>query len=236
MGYRSKVMTVLAVTWLSFVAQVHAGEQEVRDAVAAALPQYSLQSVEQHEGSGLFVVTLENGPVIHVTPNGNYFVAGDMYRVEGQQLTNETEQKKLAQIEEIPTSEMVVYQAENEKAHISVFTDITCGYCRMLHKEVDKLNQMGVTVRYLAYPRAGVGSKAYNDMVSIWCSDDPQEWLTKAKQGQDVPQNTCTNPVASQYRLGNAVGVRGTPSIILDNGKFIPGYLPAEEIAKELNL
>ncbi|MBM6552146.1 thioredoxin fold domain-containing protein [Marinomonas ostreistagni] len=218
------------------MTQAQAGEQEVRDAMASALPQYTIDQIDAHEGSGLYTVTLENGPVVHVTQDGGYFVAGDLYRIDGQQLVNETEQKKLAQLENIPESEMVVFKAKNEKAHMTVFTDISCGYCRMLHKEVDELNDKGITVRYLAYPRAGVGSDAYNEMVNIWCSDDPKKWLTAAKQGKSVPDNKCTNPVASQYRLGNSVGVRGTPSIILDNGKFIPGYLPAAELAKELNL
>lgn len=236
MGYVSRGLFASIAMIFGMNALVQAGEQDVKAAIAQALPQYELESIEPHEGTGLYVVALRNGPVLHVTADGSYFLAGDMYRIDGQNLVNETEQAKLAKIEQIPESDMVVYKAANEKAHISVFTDITCGYCRMLHKEVETLNDMGITVRYLAYPRAGIGSEAYNDMVSIWCSDDPKKWLTDAKLGKSVPQNTCTNPVASQYRLGNAVGVRGTPSIILSNGKFIPGYLPAEELAKELNL
>ncbi len=236
MKHVAKSLFVATALFFGVSTAAQADEQTVRDAIAQALPQYQLESLERHEGTGLYVATLQNGPVLHVTADGSYLLAGDMYRVDGGNLVNETEQAKLAKIEQIPESEMVVYKAANEKAHISVFTDITCGYCRMLHKEVETLNDMGVTVRYLAYPRAGIGSEAYNDMVSIWCSDDPKKWLTDAKLGKSVPQNTCTNPVASQYRLGNAVGVRGTPSIILDNGKFIPGYLPAEELAKELNL
>ncbi|SBS34107.1 Thiol:disulfide interchange protein DsbC precursor [Marinomonas aquimarina] len=235
MGYLVKTVSAVALTLLG-MTQVQAGEQEVRAAMAKALPQYSIESMEAHQGSGLYVVTLNNGPILHVTADGKYFVAGDLYQVDGQNLVNETEQKKLAKIEQIPESEMVVFKAANEKAHISVFTDISCGYCRMLHKDIEELNELGVTVRYLAYPRAGVGSEAYNEMVNIWCSDDPKKWMTAAKLGKDVPDNKCTNPVANQYRLGNAVGVRGTPSIILDNGKFIPGYLPAKELAKELEL
>lgn len=235
MGYVAKSVSAVALTLIG-MTQVQAGEQEVRTAVANALPQYAVESIEQHSGSGLYVVTLDNGPMLHVTPNGEYFIAGDMFQIDGKNLINETEQKKLAKIEQLPESEMIVYKAENEKAHISVFTDISCGYCRMLHKEVEELNDLGITVRYLAYPRAGVGSESYNQMVNIWCSDDPKQWMTNAKLGKEVPDNKCTNPVASQFRLGNSVGVRGTPSIILDNGKFIPGYLPAQELAKELNL
>ncbi|QNT08188.1 thioredoxin fold domain-containing protein [Marinomonas arctica] len=226
----------MSVFWFSLSNTVLADQSAVLSTVQAALPQYEIESAELHQGAGLYVVVLKNGPTLHVTQDGKYFVAGDLYRIDGTKLENMTEKAKLAKIEALPESQMIVYKAKNEKAHITVFTDVDCGYCRMLHKEVPKLNDAGVTVRYLAYPRAGVGSEAYRKMVSIWCSADPEEWLTKVKLGAEIPENKCVNPVADQYKLGNEVGVRGTPSIVLDNGAFLPGYLPAAELVKELGL
>lgn len=229
---RSTAITML----LSLSCAVFADQSAVLSAVQTALPQYEVESAELHEGAGLYVVVLKNGPTLHVTQDGKYFVAGDLYRINNTTLENETEKAKLAKIETLPESQMIVYKAKDEKAHITVFTDVDCGYCRMLHKEVPKLNEAGVTVRYLAYPRAGIGSEAYTKMVSIWCSADPKEWLTQAKLGAEIPENKCVNPVADQYKLGNEVGVRGTPSIVLGNGEFLPGYLPAAELVKHLGL
>lgn len=209
----------------------------IKSNISKSLPQYQIKSVEAHEKSGMYTVTLDSGPVLHATPNGQYFIVGDLYRVEPGGLVNETEEVKLAQIEELPESEMIIYKAKGEeKAHVTVFTDISCGYCRMLHKEVPELNDMGITIRYLAFPRAGMGSEPYQQMVSVWCSDNPAEWMTRAKAGQKVPQNYCDNPVAKQYALGQSVGVRGTPSLVLSTGEFIPGYLPAAELAAKLGL
>ena len=228
---------VTAISILFSIASlVFADQSAVLSAVQKALPQYEVESAELHQGAGLYVVVLKNGPTLHVTQDGKYFVAGDLYQINDTTLVNETEKAKLAKIETLPESQMIVYKAKDEKAHITVFTDVDCGYCRMLHKEVPKLNEAGVTVRYLAYPRAGIGSEAYTKMVSIWCSADPQEWLTQAKLGAEIPENKCVNPVADQYKLGNEVGVRGTPSIVLGNGEFLPGYLPAAELVKHLGL
>lgn len=41
--------------------------------------------------------------------------------------------------------------------------------------------------------------------------------MTKAKRGEDIGHKTCNNPVKAQYELGQKLGVRGTPSLILDN-------------------
>jgi thiol:disulfide interchange protein DsbC len=50
---------------------------------------------------------------------------------------------------------MIVYKAPQEKHVITVFTDITCGYCHKLHEQMSDYNALGITVRYLAFPRQG---------------------------------------------------------------------------------
>lgn len=228
--------TLLGLLLLSSANVALADQSAVLSAIKAALPQYDIKHSEFHQASGLYVVNLKDGPTLHVTKDGQFFVAGDLYRVDGTDLINETEKAKFAKIESLSESQMIIYKASNEQAHITVFTDVDCGYCQLLHREVPALNDAGVTVRYLAYPRAGVGSLVYNKMVSVWCSDDPQEWLTQVKLGVEIAQNTCVNPVADQYKLGNEMGVRGTPSIVFDDGTFLPGYLPAPELIKRLGL
>lgn len=215
---------------------VFADKADILSSIQTALPQYEIENAELHEGAGLYVVTLKGGPVLHITKDGKYFIAGDLYRIEGELLENETEKAKVAKVDAIPESDMIVYRAATEKAHITVFTDIDCVYCRMLHKEVSQLNESGVTVRYLAYPRSGIGSESYQKMVSVWCSDDRKKWLSEAKLGKQIPENKCVNPVAEQFNLGNEVGVRGTPSIVLSDGSLLPGYLPAAELLKRLEL
>ena len=43
---------------------------------------------------------------------------------------------------------MIVYKAAQEKHVITVFTDITCGYCHKLHEQMKDYNALGITVRY----------------------------------------------------------------------------------------
>ena len=118
-----------------------------------------------------------------------------------------------------------------------MFTDVTCFYCQKLHKEVPALNKRGVEVRYLAYPRAGVGSAGFNQLASAWCADNPQETLTQLKNKQSVPEKVCAdNPIAAQYQLGQELGVRGTPAIVTQDGQMIPGYQSADDLMVTLGL
>ena len=175
-------------------------------------------------------------------PTGTYFVVGDVYQRLNQRIVNlsdlrrnEDRRELLAGLDE---SEMVVFEpaTDNRKAEITVFTDIDCGFCRKLHQEVPELNRLGIAVRYLAYPRAGVGSESFDKIVSAWCSKDQKRALTRAKAGETIPSLTCDNPVARHFELGGRMGVTGTPAIVLESGRLVPGYLPAERLAAELGL
>ena len=117
-----------------------------------------------------------------------------------------------------------------------MFTDIDCGYCRKLHREIPQLNEMGIEVSYLAYPRAGIGSQSYSKYVSAWCAEDKLGALTLAKNGQEIPAKNCDNPIAAQYELGQQMGISGTPAIVLEDGRLIPGYLNAQKLANALGV
>jgi len=89
-------------------------------------------------------------------------------------------------------------------------------------------------MRYLMFPREGVGSDSFDKAVSVWCADDRREAMTQAKRGENIERKTCDNPVQAQYELGQKLGVRGTPSMILEDGTMIPGYVPPTQLAELL--
>ena len=138
----------------------------------------------------------------------------------------------------VDEKDMIIFSPKGEtRAHINVFTDITCGYCRKLHQEVPELNRRGVEVRYLAYPRTGLGTPGYSQLVTAWCSKDRRSALTQLKNGVQVPPQSCPdNPVSAQFDLGQAVGVRGTPALVTAEGELIPGYQSADQLMVTLGL
>lgn len=189
----------------------------------------------------MVAVELAGGTMLYATADGQYFIAGELYEVGEQELVNLTAARYTAQrkakLEQVDPADMVIFSAEGErKAVINVFTDVDCGFCRKLHLEVPKLNEMGVEVRYLAYPRAGIGSESYDKIVSAWCSEDPNDAITRLKRGEQVPERTCENPVAAQFALGQELGIRGTPAIMFEDGTLLPGYVPAEELISALGI
>ena len=199
-------------------------------------------SVKTSEIPGLYEVQFTNGPLVYSTEQGDYFILGDLFSVGPEGYVNLAEKRRdgerVAKLDAVAEEDMIVFSPEGEpKAYISVFTDVTCFYCQKLHKEVPELNKRGVEVRYLAYPRAGLGSDGYKQLASAWCADNPQDTLTKLKNKQTVPEKVCPdNPIAEQYQLGQELGVRGTPAIITQSGQMIPGYQSADELVVTLGL
>lgn len=173
--------------------------------------------------------------VVYVTADGKYFLAGDLIDMDSRQ--NLTEVAKRSVIKDLlhkKDNKPVVFKADDEKYKLTVFTDIDCPYCAKLHREVPELNKKGVTVEYLMFPRAGLASNSYKKAVSMWCADDQNQAMTDAKERKPIPEKTCDNPIADQYNLGGEIGVNGTPALITESGKMIPGYVPADRLVRML--
>jgi thiol:disulfide interchange protein DsbC len=176
--------------------------------------------------------------VIYVSADGKHFFAGDLYDLQSRtnltESTISTERKKV--MDAYDTKKNIIFKAEGKEKHvISVFTDIDCGFCAKLHKEVPELTKAGVTVRYFMFPRAGVGSPSFKKAVSAWCNDDQNTTLTKAKNRESIESKTCDNPIREQYELGQSIGVTGTPAIVLSSGTLLPGYQPAKSLVRLLD-
>lgn len=191
---------------------------------------------------GLYLVELKQQGFVYATADGSFLLEGDMYHVsDTDRLVNLTDARRNVMRREmlahVSDKDKIVFAPKGEvKAVVDVFTDVDCGYCRKLHKEMPRLNELGIEIRYLAYPRTGIGSPSYDKIVTAWCSDDPQDAITRLKRGEELPPKTCKNPVADEYKLGNAVGVHGTPALVLQTGELLPGYVPADELAKYLGI
>ena len=245
------ISTVLIILSLAFSGAALAGAElakdqlspeQVKEKLNQVRPDLPIKEVTRSRLQGFYEVKLQENSLLFVNSDATFFIAGDLYRIEAEQFVNISEEQRSIDrrelLAEVDESEMVVFSPPDgkKKTSVVVFTDIDCGYCRKLHKEVPELNRLGVEVRYLAYPRAGVKSKSFDKYVSTWCADNQQIAMTRSKLGQEVEEKTCDNPVAAQYALGNLVGVTGTPALIFEDGTLLPGYLPAAELVNLLGI
>ncbi|AJQ94480.1 DsbC family protein [Gynuella sunshinyii] len=225
-----------------------ADKEAIKAALASIDKQVPIVSIDESDLDGMYQVVLQNEDTLYVDASGDYFVIGDLYRNGESGFENLSEPAKLKAraaynevrkgiLDQVDPASYITYAASApEKTVVTVFTDVECPYCRKLHAEMAQYNKLGITVRYAAYPRAGIGSSAYNKMVSAWCSPDPREAMNNLKQMKSIPSTNCNSPVAEQFNVGRQIGVQGTPAIVAADGTMIPGYVPAEQLAQRLGI
>ena len=220
----------------------------VSGASVAQQADYTALTSKLQERTGLVVESISNAPVkgllqlntergiFYASEDGTYLLQARIFNTD-EGMRNETEAALASvRLDGIASfkDDVIEFKAKDEKFVVSVFTDITCGYCRRLHEQMSDYNDAGITVRYLAFPRNGLQSETYGNMISVWCSDNPQKALTDAKVGGQIASASCANKVEEQFRFGQKVGVSGTPAIVLPNGTLVPGYQPPPQLLDTL--
>lgn len=220
------------------VTAIHAelsSEEVIRATIIRTFPDMEITDIKKSPATGLYEILL--GPeVLYATADGRYILQGDL--IDMQQKRNLSEEQRSHARENllgsISADEYIEYSPAERKHTVYVFTDIDCGFCRKLHRDMAELNKLGIAVRYLAFPRAGIDSVTYKQMESVWCAVDRNKAMNEAKQGMKVSEKTCVNPVARQYALGQDIGVRGTPAIFSEQGLSISGYMPPDKLLQVL--
>lgn len=169
----------------------------------------------------------------YVMDDGRHVIYGDMINLDTGEEISENSRKlmRLSALNRLGTENMIVFPAKKPRHTITVFTDIDCGYCRKMHREIQDYNDSGITVRYLFYPRSGPGTESFQKAEAVWCSKDRRAALTRAKNGGSVKAGKCSSPVTREWELGQQLGLRGTPMIILGDGEVVNGYVPASALA-----
>ncbi|MGH8371839.1 MAG: DsbC family protein [Gammaproteobacteria bacterium] len=233
-----RFLTLVCVFW--FVALGAYAADDSNAVIARLARQLGVKSTEIAPAPipGLYRILL--GPqVAYVSADGRYFLRGDIIDLKsGNNLTvAERDQARLSYMDKLGDADMIVFTPAHTKRSITVLTDIDCDYCRMLEQDRPALNALGVEVRYLFYPRDGVGTASWNKAVSVWCAKNHKIAFTDAMHGQPIKKLQCNAaPVAAGYEFGRLLGINGTPAIITDRGQMIDGYIPLDALASVLGV
>jgi thiol:disulfide interchange protein DsbC len=234
--------SILALALAAAMPFAHAAPDEtaIRARIAEINPEAAITSIKPTPIPGLNEV-IAGGSVLYFSDNAKYLLHGSLIDIEGRVNLSDVAQASIRRdvLKEIPQNEKIVFKPEGESKHtVTVFTDVSCGYCKKLHTEIDTYLKAGITVEYVAFPRGGEQNPAFKEMQAIWCAKDPRQAYTAAIAGTPpTPQagKKCDDPVGTHYAFGDRMGLQGTPAIYSQSGEQLGGYLPADQLLARLD-
>lgn len=231
-----KQWRVLALVLAAGAAQ--ADEAAVRAAVQRLLPNAAIESVKPAAMPDVFEV-VANGDVLYVGADGQHLLQGRLYDARQRtDLTATTENGlRRSALAKVGAEKRIRFAAADEKHRITIFTDVDCGYCRKLHKEMSAINAAGITVDYLMFPRSGQPSASFDKAAFVWCAADRQEALTASMLSGELDaakRRSCAHPITDTMKLGQRLARLGTPTIIASDGSVLGGYLDPAQLSQRL--
>lgn len=221
---------------VSVTAQAEDDYSAIEERIRTLAPSATSIAISETPMEGVLMVQI-GGDIVYASADGRYLIQGRVIDMETREDLTEGAKAEVRRevLASVDTSKQIAFEPESTDHELMVFTDIDCGYCRKLHAQMAEYNEQGISIRYMAFPRAGIGSRSYEKFVSVWCADDQQEAMTQAKAGADPDPMQCDNPIEEQYQLGIELGVTGTPALLTADGKLIPGYVPPEQLRQRLD-
>jgi len=195
-----------------------------------------VNSVEFAEVPGMWVAEVEKDQKklpVYIDFSKQYLVSGNVIRLNDKQ--NLTRQRSVrmnsVDVSKIPLADALLLGKPSAKTKVIVFTDPECPYCKKLHEELKEVIRRDPEVAFLIklFPLK-MHPNAYDISKSIVCNNS-MEYLELSFSGKPVPAPNCEIPVIDQtIALAGELGIRSTPTLVLPDGRVIPGYRKAEAI------
>ena len=229
-----KIISIFLCFFSSLVA--FADEDVLREAMKTIYPELTVKSIKKTDYNDLYEVFI--GSQIIYTNDAFDFLIVEGRVVDPKTKTDLTELRleELNRINfnDLPLSDAIKVVKGDGKRKIAIFSDVDCPYCKRLEKkELSNINN--ITIYTFLYPLA-IHPEAEEKSKKIWCAKDRakawNEYIFKDK----LPKNSCDckTPINKIVKLGKDLGISSTPTIILSNGKRVPGAIPYKQLEEYL--
>ena len=227
---------MLVAALLLLAAGARADEAVIRKNIAARLPNMpKIDEVSKTPIPGVWELRL-GMDVIYTDAKGDHLIQGAL--IDTQTRTNLTEKRveSLTSVDfaSLPLKDALVVKQGTGARKLAVFADPNCGYCKKFER--DLLAVKDVTIYTFLYPILGEDSTVKS--TDIWCTKDAMAtwrgWMLDGK----VPTRSmgkCDNAaIERNVAFGRKYRINGTPAVLFEDGRRIPGALSVADIERGL--
>ncbi|AXK39796.1 DsbC family protein [Crenobacter cavernae] len=206
----------------------------VKKAFTERFPNRPVKSVAATPLPGIYEVVLPNRQIMYTDAKVNYlFLDANLIDVQKRESLTEARMASLSRVDwsTLPLADAVKEVRGSGKRKLAVFSDPDCPFCKKLEREtIARLDN--VTVYTFLYPLAQLHPDAERKSRQIWCSADrTAAWIGLMREGKALsgPDN-CATPLDKLQKLGDSLGINGTPALVFESGRLVSGAQPLEQV------
>ncbi len=229
---------ITAVILLASACCAHAGEEEIRKAIAENAPDMKIVSITKMPYAGLYQVVTNGFNIFYTDEKGEIGIFGNMIDLKNRQNLTKQEKDRITVVDfaKLPLDKAIVRVKGNGTRKLALFSDPECPYCQALEKQLEAVNDVTIYTFLLPLPSLHPGAVRKSQL--IWCAKDQAKAWNDMLLRQKEPKGsntTCATPIAEIAELAGKNSITGTPGIVFSDGKLLFGNQPGELIAKLLD-
>ncbi len=213
-----------------------ADDATIRKNFAVRQPTFpKIDEISKTQLPGIFELRVGTD-IFYSDAKGDFLIEGHL--VDTKTGANLTEDRiaKLTAIDfaSLPLKDAIVFKQGTGARKLVVFADPNCGYCKKFERELAQVAD--VTVYTFLYPILGGDSSEKSR--DIWCAkDNTKAWRDWMVEGTAPAKSIGQCDVEALKRtavMGRKHKVMGTPALVFEDGKRVPGAMAPEQIEKQL--
>ena len=220
------------------ISLAHAAETEptakIKEILSKTLGS-DITQVNKSPMAGLYEVVTQDR-IFYTDEKGRYLIDGALIDLKARRNITDERSRLLFAVEfnKLPLELAIKRVKGNGSRKLAYFTDPNCGWCKKLEHEL--LNVSDVTLYMFVSTHIG-GADSAAKAQAIWCSPDRvKAWENLMINGVQPAAGKCDTPTAKIMELAEKLKVSGTPALIFANGQINPGFMPAAELNKALDI
>ena len=225
------IFAAVLLAFFTWSGMAGAQEAAIRKTLKERIPELpKIVSISKTPINGLYEVLLEDNEIYYADASGNHLVQGSLIDTRTKRNLTEERADKLNAIafNTLPIKDAITIVRGNGQRKLAVFEDPNCGYCKRFERDLLKVDN--ITVYLFLYPILGADS--LDKSRNIWCAKDPAKtWLDHMTRDTALPVATCdSSALARNMEFGRKHKITGTPTLLAQDGKRVPGAIPVAQI------
>lgn len=203
-------------------------------------PDVNVLDIKMSPVRGLWEVTIDDKGkkgVIYVGFSKKYVMPGPIFEVDTaanktqESLGAVNEPDRFVDVSKVPLNDALVMGDKNAPKKVIVFTDPDCPFCSKLHGELKKVIAERKDIAfYLKLMPLKFHPDARWKSESILCARS-LERLEENFEKKPIPRQDCgIKAVDETIKIGQELGITGTPTMIMPDGLVVVGARDAKTI------